>query len=163
MNVNKFVKLKSDTKLINFNPLFFRNCLISFSYLITDFNFEKAKLEVSGREFSVLFSKNKAGVKIVYETGVLPQLYLIDKFGVAVATDQMKPELDSYSIRNNFQIHFRIQDVINKEYKSSKEYIAAISVVWNEHSEAAKKEIKECVKLLGINLKDKLPYLLEDF
>jgi hypothetical protein len=154
MNIDKLVKLKADQKLININPLFFKECLNSFKYLIFDFSFDKARLNVFGRGCSVIFLNGKAKVQITYEIGLLPQLYLEDKEGNRVDPKRIIPKWEQHISRDNFPIHFKVQDVINTKYNSVKDYIKAMGQAWDKNKEAGFLEVKKCLELQGTELRN---------
>lgn len=156
MNLHGLINSKSDQKLIDANPLFFKNCLDSFRFLISNFCFERAKLTALGREYSVTFLKSGAEVQIVYELGVLPRVYIKDKDGNKVDLKKIAPEWVRCISRDNFPIHFQVKDVVNAKYASTKDYIKAISQAWDKNRDAGLIEIKACLKMQGTVLENKL-------
>lgn len=161
MNIDKLVKSKADQKLIDVNPLFFKKCLKSFQYLMPHFGFDRARLDVSGRECSVTFSNRKSRVQIIHEIGLLPRLCLKDKDGNGVDLRKIMPELEDHISRDNFPVHFKVQDVINIRYNSTKDYIKAMGQAWDKNKETGLLEVEKCLDLYSMKLHEKLTRILQ--
>lgn len=147
-----YVKSKEDIKKCNEIPYFCGYSIEIFSYLIDEYSFEKAEIEIKGREYQVIFKRENFVIKIVYEMGTLPEVYLLrnNRF---VNLDEVSDEYKKLFNTEKYKLHNKIQEIINRPNISVSNYIKTLGSLWDDNKEEIIQEIKTYLHETSIFLK----------
>ncbi|EMJ62806.1 MULTISPECIES: hypothetical protein [Leptospira] len=146
MNLENYTKKigKKTIQEIKSDSFFRLRCFQKFVYLIDELGFDSVKTINHGKESELSFFKTKENinieVKITYEMGTLPDcmIFLENKPPIKIEADKVE-----------YPIHNKINNIILKDFASSKDYINEIGKTWEDNFSGISTELNLCIKWLS--------------
>ncbi|EMO51740.1 hypothetical protein [Leptospira noguchii] len=143
MNLENYTKKigKKVIQEIKSDSFFKLKCFQKFVYLIDELGFDSVKAINHGKESELSFFKTKENtnidVRITYEMGTLPDcmIFLENKSPIKIEADKVE-----------YPIHNKINNIILKNFASSKDYIHEIGKTWENNFSEISEELDLCVK-----------------
>jgi len=147
--LEKYLKTKKDIKLCNDNPIFCENCIKKFRFLIEKYGFEKASVKLLGTEYQIIYKNKYLALIVVFEIGTLPYIKIIKDNKKEFLFENVISNYRGIISKNKFPNHFKLADMLNKDYKSTNDYIKLVGKMWNDNKDELIAEIKYCIEILG--------------
>ncbi|EKO87541.1 MULTISPECIES: hypothetical protein [Leptospira] len=129
---------------IKSDSFFKLKCFQKFVYLIDELGFDSVKTMNHGKESELSFFKTKENinieVRITYEMGTLPDcmIFLENKPLIKIEADKV-----------GYPVHNKINNIILKDFVSSKDYINEIGKAWEDNFSGISTELNLCIRSLA--------------
>lgn len=161
MLFENYVKTKKGQKACVDIPYFCGACVESCDFLIDKYGFEKAEIDLVGREYQVQFKKADLTIGFSYEMGNLPQLSVL-KSSKELSLESVDKGFSENAFLSLYGAHRQIRAMLNCEYSSTNDYTSAISNFWSSNKKEIMAEVEKHVyylcKVLRKNLSKVLNY-----